>query len=351
MPVSEPSWWYGERGAWQARLLSPLAAIVGAIASRRIRKATPYRSALPVICVGNFTAGGSGKTPIALLVGRLVAAEGRQPWFLSRGYGGKLQGPVRVDLERHTAQDVGDEPLLLARAFPTVVARDRRKGAAAIEELAQGPAVIIMDDGMQNPSLAKDLVIAAVDARRGLGNGKVIPAGPLRAPLDVQAKLVDLVVTTGPGAPESVPALQAIRSIKDVRAIAAETRPAGDAARLRGRKVIAFAGIANPERFFSALASLGADVVARRSFADHHPFSDAEAQELLVQADRLRATLVTTEKDLARLAGASGVCGDLKRRSEALAVEMAIEGKSLEDLRAAIVRALALKPVAPVSGG
>lgn len=350
MPVSEPSWWYGEPGAWQARLLSPLAAIVGAITSRRIRKATPYRSELPVICVGNFTAGGSGKTPLALLVGQLVAAEGRQPWFLSRGYGGKLQGPVRVDLERHTAKEVGDEPLLLARAFPTVVARNRRMGAAAIEDMAQGQAVIIMDDGMQNPSLAKDLVIAAVDARRGLGNGKVIPAGPLRAPIDVQAKLVDLIVTTGPSAPESVPALQAIRRIKDVPVIAAATRPAGDAERLRGRKVIAFAGIANPERFFSALTSLGADVVAKRSFADHHPFSDAEAQELLAQADRLRATLVTTEKDLARLAGASGVRGDLKRRSEALAVEAAIEGKSLDDLRAPIVRALALKPVAPVSG-
>lgn len=351
MPVSEPSWWYGERGTWQARLLSPLAAIVGAIASRRMRKTTPYRSALPVICVGNFTAGGSGKTPLALLVGRLVAAEGRQPWFLSRGYGGKLQGPIRVDLERHTAQEVGDEPLLLARAFPTVVARDRRKGAAAIEGMARGPAVIIMDDGMQNPSLAKDLVIAAVDARRGLGNGRVIPAGPLRAPLDVQANIVDLVITTGSGAPESVPALQAIRRIKDVRAIAAETRPAGDAARLRGQKVIAFAGIANPERFFSALASLGADVVARRSFADHHPFSDAEAEQLLLQADRLGATLVTTEKDLARLAGASGDRGDLKRRSEALAVETAIGGKSLEDLRAMIVQALALKPVGSVSGG
>lgn len=350
MPVSEPSWWYGERGAWQARLLSPLAAIVGAIASRSIRKATPYRSALPVICIGNFTAGGSGKTPLALLVGRLVAAEGRQPWFLSRGYGGKLAGPVRVDLGRHSAGDVGDEPLLLARAFPTVVARDRRKGAAVIEEMAQGPAVIIMDDGMQNPSLAKDLVIAAVDTRRGLGNGKVIPAGPLRAPLDVQAKLVDLVVTVGPGAPESVPALLAIRRIKDVRAIAAATRPAGDAARLRGQKVIAFAGIANPERFFSALASIGADVVARRSFADHHPFSDAEAQELLAQADRLGAMLVTTEKDLARLAGASGVRGDLKRQSEVLAVETAIEGKSLDELRAAIIRALAPKPAGPVSG-
>ncbi len=340
MPVSEPSWWYGRRGAWQAVLLSPVAALFGGIASRRILNAKPYRSTLPVICVGNFTAGGSGKTPLALLLGKLVAEEGREPWFLSRGYGGKLEGPERVDAGYHTASDVGDEPLLLARAFPTIVARDRRKGAAAIEVMASTRAVIIMDDGLQNPALAKDLSIAVVDARRGFGNGRVIPAGPLRAPLDVQARLIQLVVLMGQKSAENNSVADMIGKLTDAPVVAAETRPNGEAARFRGRKVFAFAGIANPNRFFSTLEHLGADIAGKRAFADHHPFSEAEARELLERADRLGATLVTTEKDLARLSGRSGFCANLKRRSETLAIETIIERNGLEVVRSALRRAL-----------
>jgi tetraacyldisaccharide 4'-kinase len=309
------------------------------IASRRILNAKPYRSTLPVICVGNFTAGGSGKTPLALLLGKLVAEDGREPWFLSRGYGGKLEGPARVDLARHEASDVGDEPLLLARAFPTVIARDRRKGAEAIEAWAPKSAVIIMDDGLQNPALAKDLSIAVVDAMRGLGNGHVIPAGPLRAPIEVQMRLAQLIVITNRQQLRETLAAKTIRQLTDAPVVLASTR-AMDGSRFRGKRVLAFAGIANPDRFFATLAEAGANILRCEAFADHHPFSEAEARELLERANRLGATLVTTEKDIARLSGRSGFCADLKKRSETLAIETIIEGDGLDALRSALRRVL-----------
>lgn len=340
MPASEPSWWYGPEGGWQASLLSPVAAIVGRIAARRIQNAKPYRASLPVICAGNFTAGGSGKTPLALFLAQLVAEEDRDPWFLSRGYGGKLMGPVRVDPMLHTARDVGDEPLLLARAAPTIVSRDRRLGAAAIETMASKNAVIIMDDGLQNPGLAKDLAIAIVDRSRGFGNGRVIPAGPLRAPLDVQGGLAHLVVLTGQGSAN--PALtRRLSEISSAPVITAGIRADGDATRFQNRKVVAFAGIANPGRFFTTLGSVGANIIARKTFADHHMFSEVEARDLLESADRTGALLVTTEKDLARLAGAAGSRGALRDRAQALAIRATIEDDDLGVLRGLIRRAIA----------
>ncbi len=340
MATFEPSWWYGPGGGWQTALLSPIGAIVGKIASRRLQNASPYRSPLPVICVGNFTAGGSGKTPLALLLAKLVAEQGHEPWFLSRGYGGGLKGPVRVDLVLHRAGDVGDEPLLLARAAPTVIARNRRDGAKAIEALAAKNAVIIMDDGLQNPALAKDFSIAVVDARRGFGNGHVIPAGPLRAPLEVQMKLANLIVLTGQSSSADTSVVRELHTLPNAPIVSAQTRAEDSAAKFRGQKVIAFAGIANPNRFFSMLASLGAVIIEQRAFADHHAFSEAEARGLVESAERTRAMLVTTEKDLARISGATDFCGMLKERSEALAIRTAIEGDDLETVRSLIQHAL-----------
>ena len=174
--MREPSFWWGEASLASA-LLAPLAAIYGAVAQARLG-ARGRRAGAPVVCIGNLTVGGAGKTPTALAVARMLAAAGERPVFLSRGYGGTLAGPVRVDPARHGAHDVGDEPLLLARTAPTIVARDRVKGAA----IAAGASVIVMDDGFHNPSLAKDFSVLVVDARRGIGYGRVIPAGPLRAP-------------------------------------------------------------------------------------------------------------------------------------------------------------------------
>ncbi|RUO99886.1 tetraacyldisaccharide 4'-kinase [Hyphomicrobium sp.] len=340
MPAAEPSWWYGKEGAWKAALLSPVAKIYAAIASRRILNAQPYRASLPVICVGNFTAGGSGKTPLSLFIGKLLAAEGREPWFLSRGYGGRLEGPVRVDPARHSAAEVGDEPLLLARAHPTVISRDRSEGAKAIESIAPKSAVIIMDDGLQNPALRKDLSIAVVDAKRGFGNGQVIPAGPLRAPLVLQAKLVQLIVLISNDQNTTPPVLNAITAYTAAPIVTAQTRADPSAIRFRNRPILAYAGIANPERFFSMLKALGADVLAEQAFADHHAFSEEEARALLDKANRLNATLVTTEKDLARLGGLSGSCRELQTRSETLAISTVVAPDGLEVLRSAIARSI-----------
>lgn len=340
MPGREPRWWYGAGWHWQATLLSPLGHIIGSIAAARLRKTNSYASRLPVICIGNFTVGGSGKTPLALLVAQLVADEGRAPWFLSRGYGGRLPGPIQVEPGVHGSVDVGDEPLLLARAAPTVISRDRAKGAQFIETAVPSNAVIIMDDGLQNPSLAKDLVIAVVSGDRGLGNGHVIPAGPLRAPLASQIGLGNVVVVTGQTNAAHGAVRETLQKLTQAPLLSATTRASEDAASLRGRRVVSYAGIANPVRFFAMLESLGATIVERRAFGDHHAFSDRESRELIDTARRMSADLVTTEKDLARLSGASGASAELRNRSRVLKIETVIESVDLAILRQNIREAI-----------
>lgn len=340
MPGREPRWWYGAGPHWQATLLSPLGRIIGNVAAARLRKKNSYASRLPVICIGNFTVGGSGKTPLALLVAQLVAEEGREPWFLSRGYGGRLPGPIQVDPDVHGSADVGDEPLLLARRAPTVIARNRAAGAQFIEATASANAVIIMDDGLQNPFLAKDLVIAVVSGDRGLGNGRVIPAGPLRAPLVAQIGLADTIVVTGQESEANRALRHSLRALTQAPLLSATTRASDDAASLRGRRVVAYAGIANPERFFAMLESLGATIVERRAFGDHHAFSNSEARDLLDTARRMSADLVTTEKDLARLSGAGGERAELRDRSGVLKIETVIESADLGVLKAKIREAI-----------
>src|SRR6476661_643641 len=192
--LDEPSWWYAPAPGRLAMLLQPLGAIYGRVAEARYFRTTPYRSRLPVICIGNFTSGGTGKTPLAIHLCERLKAAGHEPAVLTRGYGGRLSGPYWVNAASDVARDVGDEALLLARAAPTLVARDRRAGAHAIEMGPHPVTVIVMDDGLQNPGLAKDLTIAVVDGGRGLGNGLTMPAGPLRAPLPFQLELTDAIV-------------------------------------------------------------------------------------------------------------------------------------------------------------
>jgi tetraacyldisaccharide 4'-kinase len=300
--MREPAFWWGAPGLTSG-LLSPLAAVYGAIAASRMA-APSHDAGVPVICVGNPTLGGAGKTPTAIAISEILAATGRKPFFLSRGYGGRLTGPVAVDAARHRAADVGDEPLLLAHVAPTIVSRDRVAGAAAAR--VAGADVVVMDDGFQSPGLRKDRSILVVDGRRGVGNGRVFPAGPLRAPLPSQLSHAQAFLVIGSGAAgEQAEAMAQTRGltvfhgrlVPDAAALAA----------LKGKPVLAFAGIGDPEKFFGMLREAGIDVRAVVAFADHHRYRRSEALDLIGRAEHEGLVIVTTEKDAARLAGQDDV--------------------------------------------
>jgi len=310
---AEPKYWYGEPG-WAASLLAPISHAYGAIAARRIARATPYRSKLPVICVGNFTAGGSGKTPFAILLANTLLARGEKPVVLTRGYGGSERGPHWVTSEDGSTR-VGDEPLLLARICPVMVARDRSIGAKAIEA-SNRATVILMDDGLQNPGLAKSLSFAVVDGTRGLGNGHVIPAGPLRMPLDAQAPLVQAIVFNGPASPALAADLARNVSVPQLAATLE-----GD--RLPPGRYVAFAGIGHPERFFETARALGATLAAVAPFPDHARLTSADALRLLELARLHEAQLITTEKDFVRLTG-NAALRELAAETLSVPVRMAL---------------------------
>jgi len=315
--MREPAFWWRKPGL-AAGLLAPLGTLYGTIASARLSR-RGARAAVPVVCIGNPTIGGAGKTPLALTLAGLLQAAGEAPVLLSRGYGGRLAGPLRVEAARHRAADVGDEPLLLARVAPTVVARDRVAGAQAA--VAAGASVIVMDDGFQNPSLQKSFSVLVVDARRGIGNGRVVPAGPLRAPLPVQLARADALVTVGASDDDGVAAVARGRGLPVFRAGLAPD--AAVAVALAGARVLAFAGIGDPGKFFATLAALDIVVVARVSFPDHHRYTPAQARMLCEQADRESLILVTTEKDLARMQGDPGL-GRLAARARVLPVTLTL---------------------------
>jgi tetraacyldisaccharide 4'-kinase len=294
--MHEPAFWY-RPSSWISRLLMPLGALYGAVAARRLQR-EGFDAGVPVLCVGNYHVGGAGKTPTVMALVNVLRDLGETPVVLSRGYGGKLRGPITVDPERHVAVDVGDEPLMLARTVPVVVARDRIAGVALAR--SHSASAIVMDDGFQNPAIAKDASLIVIDSHRGLGNARVFPAGPLRVPLSPQLARTDALIVIGDGAAAATVAA----------AIAAREKPvltahlmADDAsvASLRDKRVLAFAGIGDPARFVRTLRSNGIEVVRERAFADHHPFSQSEIEALIGDAKRDGLTLVTTEKDLARL--------------------------------------------------
>ncbi|MFB9264207.1 tetraacyldisaccharide 4'-kinase [Bradyrhizobium erythrophlei] len=300
--MREPAFWH-RPSSWKSHLLRPLAAIYGAVAARRMRR-TGLDAGIPVLCVGNYHVGGAGKTPTVLALAKLLRELDELPVVLSRGYGGHLRGPVKVDLNSHTAADVGDEPLMMASTLPVVIARNRADGAALA--LAQGASVILMDDGFQNPSVVKDASLIVIDSARGLGNGRVIPAGPLRAPLVPQFARTDALIVVGEG--EAARTIAAEVADRGKPVLAAHLKPdEASLAALRGKRVLAFAGIGDPARFFNTLKTSGVDVAQSRAFADHHAFARGEIEELVADARREALTLVTTEKDLARLRGADGL--------------------------------------------
>lgn len=300
--MREPAFWYRPRSL-PSYALWPLGAVYGAITERRMLR-QGADAGIPVICVGNYHVGGAGKTPTVLALTRLLRGLGETVVVLSRGYGGRLKGPVMVDRERHSAADVGDEPLMMARDVSVAVARDRLDGVALAK--SQGATVILMDDGFQNPRLLKDASLIVIDSERGLGNGEVFPAGPLRAPLNAQLARTDALVLIGEGrAANDVAAELAKRNKPELRA---RLKPdAASLAQLLGKRVLAFAGIGDPDRFFRTLRASGIDVARTRPFADHHMFSREDIAALAAEAQREQLTLVTTEKDLARLRGMEGV--------------------------------------------
>jgi tetraacyldisaccharide 4'-kinase len=289
-----PIFWDGPSAHPLARLLGPLGALYGRHTAARMDRAGA-RGPCPVLCVGNFTLGGAGKTPTAIALAALLRELGARPAFLTRGYGGRLSGPVPVDPDRHGADEAGDEALLLARAGPTVLSRDRPAGARLCAE--QGADIVVMDDGLQNPSLAKDLAFAVLDAGAGIGNGRTFPAGPLRAPLARQWRHVHGLVLVGDG-PKAEPVAEAARA-RGLPVHRARLVPGGDFSQ---RRVLAFAGIGRPEKFFASLREAGAEIVASRAFPDHHSYTTRDTDRLAVEARSLGADLVTTAKDHVRLA-------------------------------------------------
>lgn len=330
--MREPRFWWRKAGL-SAALLAPLGAAYGAIARARMTRAGA-RAGVPVICVGNFTLGGAGKTPTAIALAQMLQAAGVRAFFLTRGYKGSVTGPKLVDPHGDSAARVGDEALLLARTAPTVVARNRAAGAAFAHQ--QGADAVIMDDGLQNGSLTKDFTLAVIDGRRGIGNACVFPAGPLRAPLDAQLGRSDalLVVGGGDGARDVIDQAQA----RGLPIFHGELAPDHAAiADLKARRVLAFAGIGDPEKFFAGAAEAGLTIARRKAFPDHHRFSAEDAAELIMDAEHEGLALLTTEKDHARMAG-EPLLAALAARAHVLPVRMVVT--EMDDLRRPVMAAL-----------
>ncbi|NKB22224.1 MAG: tetraacyldisaccharide 4'-kinase [Alphaproteobacteria bacterium] len=276
------------------RILSPLSLLWrSGTALRDLTTGKPWAASIPIVCIGNLTAGGAGKTPLAIDLARALLANRQNPHLLSRGYGSSLSGPILVDPKIHDASDVGDEPLLLAEAAPTWISRDRVAGAK--QAIENGANLIIMDDGFQNPTLAKSFSILAIDGGYGFGNGRVIPAGPLRETVTSGLARSDAAVIIGEDIYDIAKTIGDACPVFRARIVAI---PDPD---LTDKKVFAFAGIARPSKFYATLQEMNCDIVGSRNFPDHHKFDAEEVIKICDHASQLGAIPVTTEKDYVRL--------------------------------------------------
>ncbi len=287
---------WSRKGAVSTMLL-PASWLYGLGTALRAGRAPRYTPPVPAVCVGNLTAGGAGKTPVVLSLARLLTGRGRRPVAVSRGYGGRLAGPVRVDPALHTAREVGDEPLLLAGTLPTVVARDRAAGARAAVDA--GADILLFDDGHQNPAVAKTLSLVVVDGGFGFGNGRLIPSGPLREPVGRGLARADAVVVVGADTAGATGRCR--REAGGLPVLEARFAPAEAAMALHGRKVVAFAGIGRPDKFFETVTEIGAELAEAMAYPDHHPFPETEIMFICELAQERGAIPVCTEKDYMRL--------------------------------------------------
>ncbi len=315
--MQPPEFWYNQKGSLLSALLAPAGWLYGLGGAIRQDRARPWQAPVPIICVGNLVAGGQGKTPTALSIGAALKSKGKNIHFLSRGYGGSLTGPLQVDLANQTTNDVGDEPLLLAEIAPAWICADRQAGVEAA--CGAGAEIIVMDDGFQNPAVKKDLSIIVIDGETGFGNGRLIPAGPLREGVAVGLSRAQAVVIIGEDRFKLHDALREIARSSNqtpVETLTARLKPDRTAAALKDEKVYAFAGIGRPKKFFNTLLEIGVDIVGAKAFDDHHPYTENEINILLATAKQEGARLVTTAKDHVRLPA------DLKKDVEIVSVTL-----------------------------
>jgi len=316
-----PDFWDRKTNGVLPSLLRPLGCLVAGLSAMRRKAAAPWRAPVPVICVGNLVAGGAGKTPVAIDIVSRLKALGADVHVVSRGYGGTELGPTKVDPTRHTSREVGDEPLLLARAAPTWVSRERRKGIEAAVEA--GAQIVVMDDGYQNPNIEKDLSLLVVDGGYGFGNARVMPAGPLREPADAGLARADAVVLLGADEADVWGRVQRL-GYKKLNVLRAKLEPIGDFADLKGQNVFAFAGIGRPEKFFKTLEEIGCKLAGCRAFDDHHPYTEAEV--LTIIADAVDTPVLTTAKDHVRLSP--------KQQKRVRVLDIALQWKNTDEIDA-----------------
>ncbi|GAA5626267.1 tetraacyldisaccharide 4'-kinase [Brucella sp. NBRC 12953] len=315
-----PFWW--DKPNWRAYGLAPLSWIYGAVAGRRLLKAEPPKVPAPVLCIGNFTVGGAGKTPTAIAFAKAAKERGLHPGIVSRGYGGNYKGLHIVDPSADSARHVGDEPLLLARHAPVALCPDRLKSALELHQ--RGCDFIIMDDGFQSARLHTDFSLLVVDSTRGIGNGKVIPAGPLRAPLTDQMRKTDAVLRIGKGAEADFVVRQASRAGRAVYEAQLQPSSSADVA---GNRWLAFAGIGNPSKFFASVQQAGGEVAEGKTFPDHYSYQPDDIAKLIETAEKLGVGLITTAKDHVRLVTMSDVPNAFIRNLAVLDVALAFERK------------------------